>query len=151
MTIELDDRKVFHRTFIIADVFNNIIDMDFIRHFSLTLDISGNKILHVTTTKSFLAINRVIRATTTLQLSSPLPKLCRKLVTKTVYNLQSKPFSIIVNHFHEILAKYPKLNRPFSSSLLNNSKKKICHKIVVTGDLCAARARPLSPEKLEFK
>ena len=116
---------MFRWTFIVADVANNIIGIDFIKYFSLSLDIPGNSILD--------------------KYLNPITTLVNKMVRKSD---APRTFSV-VNEFQELLTTYPELTRPFSGKSLSNDSNKVSHKIVVNDYPCSARARPLSREKLQ--
>ena len=123
--LQFDNNEMFCWTFVVANVANNIIGMDFIKYFSLSLDILGNSILY--------------------KHLNPITTLVNKMVCKSD---APRTFSV-VNEFQELLTTYSELTRPFSGKSLSNDSNKVSHKIVVNGYPCSARARPLFPEKLQ--
>ena len=97
----------FRWIFVIADVKHNILGIDFLRHFSLTIDFTSSKL------KSHLS-----------QSSFPL-------VTKLVCNVEfPKPFLVTNKHF-EMLERFPDLTRP--SNKEKPIKHDVVHDIVTTG------------------
>ena len=113
----------FRWIFVIADVKHNILGIDFLRHFSLTIDFTSSKL------KSHLS-----------QSSFPL-------VTKLVCNVEfPKPF-LVTNEYFEMLERFPDLTRPPNKE--KSIKHDVVHDIITTGYPCHARARPLPPDKLE--
>ena len=114
----------FRWIFVIADVKHNILGIDFLRHFSLTIDFTSSKL------KSHLS-----------QSSFPL-------VTKLVGHVEfPKPF-LVTNQYFEMLERFPDLTRPPNKE--KPIKHDVVHDIVTTGYPCHAGARPLPPDKLEI-
>ena len=106
----------------IADVKYNILGIDFLHHFFLTIDFTSSKL------KSHL-----------LQSSFPL-------ITKLVCHVEFPKLFLVTNKYFEMLECFPDLTRP------PNKEKPIkhdVHDIVTIGYACQARARPLPPDKLE--
>ena len=113
----------FRWIFVIADVKYNILGIDFLRHFFLTIDFINSKL------KSHLS-----------QSSFPL-------VTKLVCHVEfPKPF-LVTNEYFEMLERFPDLTRPPNKE--KPIKHDVVHDVVTTGYPCHARARPLPPDKLE--
>ena len=123
--LQFDNGEMFRWTFIVADVANNIIGMDFIKYVSLSLDIPGNGILDKHLNPITTLVNKMV---------------CKSDAPRTFY---------MVNEFQELLTTYPELTRPFSGKSLSNDSNQVSHRIVVNGYPCRARARPLSPEKFQ--
>ena len=113
----------FRWILVIADVKHNILGIDFLRYFSLTIDFTNSKL------KSHL-----------LQSSFPL-------VTKLVCHVEfPKPF-LVTNEYFEMLERFPDLTRPPNKE--KPIKHDVVHDIVTTGYPCHARARPFPPDKLK--
>ena len=113
----------FRWIFVIAEVKHNILGIDFLRHFSLTIEFASSK------------------------LKSHLSQSLFPLVTKLVCHVKfPKPF-LVTNEYFETLERFPDLTRPPKKEKL--IKHNVVNDIVTTGFWCHARARPLPPDKLE--
>ena len=107
----------------IADVKHNILEIYFLRHFSLAIDFTSSKL------KSHLS-----------QSSFPL-------VTTLVCHVEfPKPF-LVTNEYFEMLERFPDLTRPPNKE--KPIKHDVVHEIVTTGYPCHSRAPSLLLEKLE--
>ena len=113
----------FRWIFVIADVKHNILGIDFLRHFSLTIDFTSSK------------------------LNSHLSQSSFPLVIKLVCHVEfSNPF-LVTNEYFEMPESFSDLTRPPNKE--KPIKHDVVHDIVTTGYLCHAHARPLPPDKLE--
>lgn len=113
-------RRAFRWTFIIADVKQPILGADFLKHFKLMVDISGQKLLDKTTNLSVIA---------------PL-----------VSYSESPIYAVNVDHpYFELLQKFPDVTKPVS--FREPSKHSVYHHIETTGPPVYARARPLHPDR----
>ena len=122
ITLKFGRNQIFCWTFVIADVNHNILGIDFLKQFGLSLDFQSDILCNNSND-------------------------CVAPITKNfVCNVElPKPF-LVTNHYLELLAKYPALTAPRNNKSVEYN---VCHKIVVTGYPCSARPRPLSPEKMK--
>ena len=123
ITIHLGSGKVYRWIFVVADVPKNIIGMDFIQHFAMSLDFERNCLLDCN------------------------KNLLTKFCSEKIGYIEAPKLFAINNTYLRVLAKYPNLTRPPNTH--GERKIKVSHKIMITGYNCSARARPLSPEKLQ--
>ena len=123
LTLNLGLRRAFRWIFIVANVQEPILGADFLRHFSLLVDIKRSRLIDATTQ---LRVQGVLS-----QATSPSPSF-----------LPLQP----TNVFTSIIAKYPAVFQPHlnSHSVVHN----VTHHIQTSGPPICARARRLSPEKL---
>ena len=114
----------FRWIFVTADVKHNILGIDFLRYFSLTIDFTSSK------------------------LKSHLSQSLFPLVTKLVCHVESPKPVLVTNEYFEMLARFPDLTRPPNKE--KPIKHDVVHDIVTTGYPYHARARPLPPDKLKL-
>ena len=121
MILKFYPDKKFRWTIIVADVAHNILGIDFIKHFGLSLDFGSNTLLNSDN------------------------ELVAKITKNTVCNVEfPKPFSV-TNQYLQLLTEYLSLTSPRNGKRV---KHNVAHKIVTTDSPCSARPRPFSPEKL---
>ncbi|GBN24462.1 Retrovirus-related Pol polyprotein from transposon opus [Araneus ventricosus] len=126
LTLDLNLRRTFTWPFIIANVNQPIIGVDFLKHFNLLVDIkSGCLIVGIT-----------------------------KLTTQGKYtNTDSLTSGISIllgaSEFYGILSQFPELTNP-SQPTRNNKPTKVHHFIETTGQPVFSRPRRLSPELLKI-
>ena len=125
LTLDLGLRRTFRWIFIIADVQNPILGADFLRSYSLLVDMKHNKLLDSLTQ---LRVQGIVA-----QESSPSP---------TFFNIQP------TNEFEAILTNFPDVTQPQCGN--NPIKHDVTHHIITTGPPVSAHPRRLSPEKLKI-
>ena len=125
LTLDLGLRRTFHWVFVIADVQNPILGADFLRNYSLLVDMKHSKLLDSLTQ---LRVQGVVS-----QGSSPSPTFC---------NIQP------TNEFEAILSNFPDITQPQHWN--NPIKHNVTHHITTTGPPVSAHPRRLSPEKLRI-
>ena len=123
LTLNLGLRRVFKWIFIVANVQAPILGADFLRHFSLLVDIKHSHLIDTTTQ---LRVQGMISRTT-----SPSPSF-----------LPLQP----TNVFTSIVAKYPAVFQPHFN--IQPAVHDVTHHIQTSGPPTCAKARQLSPEKL---
>ena len=123
LTLDLGLRRTFRWVFIIANVQSAILGADFLRHYSLLVDMKHSRLVDAITQLRVQGISSKV--------SSPSP---------TVYHPQP------TNTFTAIMMEYPTVVQPrFCSQTINHG---ITHHIQTTGPPISARSRRLAPEKL---
>lgn len=121
LKLNLNLRREFSWTFIIADANVAIIGADFLSNFDLMVDIKHNKLIDNTTNLAVVG-----------KLSNTL--------SPSITLINESEYSHLLNEFKEIL-RIPE-NRPVKST-------STLHHILTTGQPVSERARRLSPEKLK--
>ena len=124
LTLNIGLRRTFQWVFIIADVKNPIIGADFLRHYSLLVDIDHNRLVDNITQLRVQGVS--------VQEASPSPAL-----------LSSHPTS----EFEAILMDHPEIVRPCTTE--QTVKHNVKHYIHTVGPPVHARPRRLSPERLK--
>ena len=123
LTLDLGLRRTFRWVFIIANVQSAILGADFLRHYSLLVDMKHSRLVDAITQLRVQGISSKV--------SSPSP---------TVYHPQP------TNTFTAIMMEYPTVLQPhFCSQTINHG---ITHHIQTTDPPISARTRQLAPEKL---
>ena len=125
LTLNLRLRRTFRWIFIIADVKSPILGTDFLRNYSIIVDVKHNKLLDGLTQLRVQGIST--------DESSPSPSL-----------LPKQAFT----PFETILSQFPQVIRPCTGS--HYIKHDITHHITTTGPPVSAHPRRLSPEKLKI-
>ena len=125
LTLDLGLRRTFHWIFLIADVQTPILGTDFLRHYSLLVDMKRNKLLDSLTQ---LKVQGIVS-----QEPSPSP---------TFFNL------LPTNKFDAIFSGFPGVTQPHHRN--NPIKHDITHHITTTSPPVSAHLRRLSPEKLKI-
>ena len=123
LTLDLGRRRTFRWVFVIANVQHPILGADFLRHFSLLVDMRYHHLRYGLTQ---LAIQGV-----TCNARSPSPAI-----------LPLKPTSV----YHNILSEFPTITQPRTSDA--RTKHDVTHHITTTGPPASARARRLGRERL---
>ncbi|GFT36407.1 retrovirus-related Pol polyprotein from transposon 17.6 [Trichonephila clavipes] len=127
--LNLDLRRPFIWTFIIADVSSRIIGADFLKHFNLIIDLKKKRLVDVETS----------------------------LFTSCVFSNIVQPSILTVDaniSFKNILSEYPDLSNP--SLISKSASHGTVHHIITTGPPVTARPRRLHPKlydavKVEFE
>ena len=109
MILKFHPNKKFRWTFIVADVAHNILGIDFIKHFGLSLDFGSNALLN--------SDNELVA------------KIIKNIVCKVEF---PKPFSV-TNQYLQLFTEYPSLTSPRNGKQV---KHNVTHKIVTTGYPC---------------
>lgn len=130
LVLDLNLRRSFKWTFIIADVRQPILGADFLSNYNLLVDVKKK---------------RLVDQITNLNVVASIVKYDNKWTVKTID--QDHPF-------FDIISKYPDITKPVSFK--EPPKHSIVHHIETTGPPVFARARPLPPDryakvKQEFK
>ena len=125
LTLDLGLRRTFRWIFIIADVQNPILGADFLRNYSLLVDVSHNRLLDSLTQ---LKVQGIVS-----QESSPSPTL---------------PTTQPSTEFEAILSNFPDVIKPHYGN--RPIKHDVTHHITTTGPPVSAHPRRLSPEKLKI-
>ena len=123
LTLNLGLRRTFRWVFIVANVQTPILGADFLRYYSLLVDIKHSRLVDAITQLRVQGI--------TSQVTSPSPSF-----------LPSQPTNI----FASIIAKYPAVFQPHLNS--HSVVHDITHHIQTSGTPICAQARRLPPEKL---
>ena len=123
LTLNLGLRRTFRWVFILANVQTAILGADFLRHYSLLVDITNGRLVDGITQ---LRVQGIIS-----EVASPSPSF-----------LPSQP----TNTFTALVAKYPTVFQPHLSS--HTTEHSVTHHIRTTGPPICAKARRLPPEKL---
>ena len=124
LSLDLGLRRTFRWAFVIADVKQPILGVDFLRHFGLLVDVRRN-LLYDSTTQ--LTVHGITTHNTSLQ-PSFLPKAPR-------------------NEYLDLLARFPAVTQ--ASFRDSPVKHEVRHHIQTTGPPVAARTRRLAPERLK--
>ena len=124
LTLNIGLRRTFQWVFIIADVKTPIIGTDFLRHYSLLVDVERNRLVDNITQLRVQGIS--------VQESSPSPTL-----------LSNRP----ATKFEAILMDHPAIVRPCATE--QPVKHNVTHYINTVGPPVHARPRRLSPERLK--
>ena len=125
LTLDLGLRRTFRWVFIIADVKHPILGADFLRRYSLLVDVAHNRLSDAVT---HLEVHGVASPESSLKLS---------LLSKTTSNA-----------YEAILHDYPSVTQPVSGQ--QSPKHDVTHHIPTIGPPVHARARRLSPERLHI-
>ena len=125
LTLDIGLRRTFRWIFVIADQKNPILGADFLRHYSLMVDVKRNKLLDSLTQLEIQGI--------TAQASSPSP---------TIGPQQHS------NAYEAILAEFPTLTQPCYHDL--PVKHSVTHHITTKGPAISSRPRRMSPERLDI-
>ena len=125
LTLNLGLRRTFRWIFIIADVQHPILGADFLRNYSLLVDMSHNRLGFFNTTKS--SGNRYPSVLTQPNIT---------------YTTQS------TNEFAAILSNFPDVTKPHYGN--HPIKHDMTHHIATTGPPVSAHPRSLPPEKLKI-
>ncbi|XP_060810227.1 uncharacterized protein LOC132904318 [Amyelois transitella] len=132
LTLNLNLRRPYHWTFVIADVNQAILSADFLTHHNLIVDLNAKKLID---------------------------KETRLLTFGNIVN-NNTPSIGTVNGDHpflELLNEFPEITKPISFNNLDSkcTKNNVFHYIETTGKPIHARARPLPPDRYhkvkEFK
>lgn len=126
MVLDLGLRRQFRYTFIIADVTRCILGADFLTHFNLQINLKRKQLLE----------DGVTHLTTPLATS-----------LKTNDHIQGVSLIKHKTAYSDILKKY---NELINQTSQHDSKHSTVHFIQTTGPPIAAKARRLSPEKLQI-
>ena len=124
LTLNIGLRHAFQWVFIIADVKNPIIGADFLRHYSILVDVAHNRLVDSLTQ---LQVQGIV-----IQEQSPSPTLLPKQPT---------------TEFEAILRNYTDIVKPCTAEQL--VKHNVTHYISTSGPPVHARPRRLSPERLK--
>ena len=125
LTLNLGLRRVFSWVFIIADVPRPIIGADFLRHFSLLVDMKHHQLMDATT---HLCIQGILTHD-----PSPSPSTTPK---------ESH------NPYLSLLSEFPSLSQVFSPD--RQIQHDVTHHIETKGPPVSARPRRLAPERLQI-
>ena len=126
LSLDLGLRRTFRWVFVIAEVEQPILGADFLRHFSLAVDLRCGKLLDTTTQ---LQVN----GTMTPSLP-PSPGIMHSTTTDTPYT--------------RLLAEFPSVTQ--TSFRDRPVKHKVTHHIKTTGPPVCGRMRRLAPERLRI-
>lgn len=122
LVLDLNLRRAFRWTFIVADVKQPIIGADFLSHYGLLVDLSARRLRDKVTHLNVLA----------------------SIVTQE--NSESSIKTVdSTNEWHELLLKYPDLTKPISYK--ETPKHSVSHYIETSGPPVYAKARPLPPDR----
>ena len=123
MTLSFGSQQTFRWIFVIADVKHNIVGVDFLKHYALVVNFGRSTLNNCISNSSWNLI-------------------------KMVGNVEvPKPY-LVTNEYLKMLQGFPELTRPPNKNKL--VKHDVVHEIDTTGYPCHARARPLSPEKIDI-
>ena len=125
LTLNLGLRRTFRWVFVVADVTNAILGADFLQHYNLMVDIRHQLLVDAITN---LHVQGIVSTATSLS-PSLLPQS------------PSNPFETIVSEF-------PAVTQP--SITTRSVKHSVTHHVTTTGPPVSARARRLSPERLQI-
>lgn len=123
LELNLNLRRAYKWTFVIANVSQPIIGADFLNHFKLIVDISSKKL-----------VDKV----TNLHVKGPLINHNESMILST---FDSK------NPCSDILSKYPSITKPFDFKEI--PKHNVYHYIETTGSPVHAKARPLPAHRYD--
>ena len=123
LTLDLGLRRTFRWVFVVANVKYPILGADFLRHFSLLVDMRHHRLADGLTQLSVQGV--------TCRMGSPSPAI-----------LPRKPTSV----YDKILADFPTVTRPCTADA--PTKHDVTHHISTTGPPTYARPRRLGPERL---
>lgn len=124
LVLNLNLRRSFRWTFILADVKQPIIGADFLSHYKLLVDLSARKLRDEITQLNVLAS-----------------------IVSHSDNESSISTVDTNNYWHKILLKYPDITKPVSYKDI--AKHSVVHYIETTGPPVYAKARPLPPDRYE--
>lgn len=122
LVLDLNLRRAFRWTFIVADVKQPIIGADFLTHNRLLIDLSTRRLIDQVTRLNVIA-------------SFVCHSLCESSIKTVVNN----------NEWHGILCNYPEVTKPISFKEI--PKHSVCHYIETSGPPLYAKARPLPPDR----
>ena len=125
ITLDLGLRRTFRWIFIIADVKNPVLGADFLRNYSLLVD---------------MRCNRLSDALTHLQVHG--------IVSHALLPSLTLPAREPKSDFDAILSEFPAVTQP--CSIEQQIKHDVTHHITTTGPLVRARTRRLAPEQLKI-
>ena len=123
LTLDLGLRRTFRWVFVVANFKHPILHADFLRHFSLLVDMRDHRLADGLTQLSIQGV--------TCSTGSPSPAI-----------LPRKPTSV----YNKILAEFSTITRPCTSDA--PTKHDVTHHISTTGPPTSARPRCLGPEHL---
>ena len=123
MYISFDKVTTFRWIFVIADVSNNIIGTDFLKHFDLSLDFASMKLVRAGCNSRW------------------------ELQTKSIAHISAPKTFLPRDKYLKLLASFPDLTTPNKHKPVKHS---VVHHIVTKGYPSSSRPRQLSLEKLEF-
>ena len=123
LTLDLGLRRTFRWVFVIANIKSPILGADFLRHYSLLVDMKHSRLVDAITQLQVQGLYS--------QVSSPSPALYRPQSTNT---------------FTTIVTEYPAVFQPHLHS--QYVEHDITHHIRTTGSPISAHTRRLAPEKL---
>ena len=125
LTLDLGLRRTFRWVFVVANVKHSILGADFLRHFSLLVDMRNH---HLVDGLTQLSVQGVI-----CSITSPSPAILPRQAT-SVYD--------------KLLAEFPTITRPCIAD--TPTKHDVTHHISTTGPPTTARPRRLGPECLQI-
>ena len=125
LTLDLGLRCTFHWIFVIANVRHPILGADFLRHYSLLVDMAHCQLSDAVT---HLQVNGIASSESSFNLP---------LLSKTTSN-----------PYEAILRDFPTVTQPIIDQ--QPPKHEVTHHITTTGPPVHARARRLSPERLHI-
>ena len=125
LTLNIGLHRAFQWVFIVADVKNSIIGADFLRHYSILVDVAHNRLVDSLTQLQVQGI--------AIQEQYPSPTLLPKQPT---------------TEFEKILMNYTDIVKPCTTE--QPIKHNVTHYISTTGPPVHARPRRLSPERLKM-
>lgn len=125
LTLSFGLRRTFRWIFIIADVQDPIIGVDFLRHFQLGIDVTNKQLTDAVT-------NLVVQGVATA-----VPSLSPTFLPK-------EP----TNEFEAVLLEFPDVIQPFDGE--RPIKHSVTHHIKTTGPPIHSRTRRLAPERLQI-
>ena len=123
LTLDLGLRRTFRWVFVIANVQHPILGAEFLRHFSLLVDMRHQRLSDGLT---HLRVQRV-----TCKATFPSPVILPQKLTSV---------------YHSILAEFPTITQPCSPDA--TIKHDVTHHMETNGPPTSARARRLGPERL---
>ena len=125
LTLSFGLRRTLRWVFVIAKTATPILGADFLRHYSLLVDVTKRQLVDSTT---HIVINGVIS-----QVLSPSPTLLPRTSTSP---------------FNAILAEFPGITHPGTTGA--PMKHSVTHHITTTGPPVSGRTRRLAPERLQI-
>ena len=124
MYISFDKVTTFRWIFVLADVSNNIIGVNFLKHFDLPLNFASMKIVNAGCNS------------------------CWELQTKSIAHISAPKTFLHSDRYLTLLASFPNLTTPPNKH--KPVKHSVHHHVITRGYPCSSRPRQLSLEKLEF-